>query len=159
MPHLPRSVGLGPVFFPAQRRLRHRSVQALPAPVDPLRARRTPEALPSTGEEDPLLRPFLEVAVQRAGGAELRRGRLPLAARSQHVENAVQDLTAIHPRPTARWIVRYFGSSGSTRSQSSSETRQRVARFVPFPITPPYIGGRVNHLRVALLLSHLRVLG
>ncbi len=34
-PSLPRSVGFLPVFFPAQWRLGHRPVHALPFPLDP----------------------------------------------------------------------------------------------------------------------------
>src|SRR5215467_7385143 len=34
VPRLPRTVGLGPVFFPTERRLGHRTVHRLPAPVD-----------------------------------------------------------------------------------------------------------------------------
>src|SRR5512135_2535872 len=33
-PSLPRSVGLGPVFFPAQRRFGHRPVHAQPVPLN-----------------------------------------------------------------------------------------------------------------------------
>src|SRR3954468_4643076 len=36
VPHLARSVGLGPVFSPTEGRLAHRPVQRQPRPVDPL---------------------------------------------------------------------------------------------------------------------------
>lgn len=36
VPSLPRSVGFSPVFFPTPRRLGHRSVHALPIPLDAL---------------------------------------------------------------------------------------------------------------------------
>src|SRR5688572_1332182 len=34
VPDLARSVGLGPLFFPSQRRLRHRAIHGQPVPVD-----------------------------------------------------------------------------------------------------------------------------
>ena len=36
VPPLPRSVGLGPVFFPAQRGFGHRTIHRQPVPVDAL---------------------------------------------------------------------------------------------------------------------------
>src|SRR3990170_8898399 len=69
-PSLPRSVGFLPVFFPAQRRLGHGSVQCLPTPSDPashvIRLQTCfPEAM-----KYPALAPFLEVPMHRAGRAE-----------------------------------------------------------------------------------------
>src|SRR5271157_2815585 len=54
VPDLARSVGLGPVFSPTQRRLRHRSIQALPAPVDPAQRVVFPERFFPEAEEHPL---------------------------------------------------------------------------------------------------------
>src|SRR5207247_1247768 len=89
VPDLARSVGFGPVFFPTQRRLRHRSIEALPTPVDPFQFVVLPERLLPEPEEHPLLRQFLEVVMQRAGTTtEFPRSRLPLAAGPQDVENS-----------------------------------------------------------------------
>src|SRR5436305_7480896 len=81
-PALARSVGLGPVFFPAQRRFGHRPVHAQPGPVDPfdLIVRHQPgrpELL-----EDPGLDPLLEAVMGRGRGTDAGgRQRLPLTTR------------------------------------------------------------------------------
>src|SRR2546422_6208338 len=109
VPDLARSVGFGPVFFPTQRGLRHRSIQALPAPVDPFQGVVLPERLLPEPEEHSLLRPFLEVVMQRTGTTEFLRSRLPLAAGPQDVENSVQHpspIDARSPSPLARAIAR-----------------------------------------------------
>jgi len=65
-PSLPRSVGFLPVFFPAQQRLGHGTVQRLPTPCDPasriIRLRTFfPEAL-----KDASSAPFLKVPMRGA---------------------------------------------------------------------------------------------
>ena len=85
-PRLPRSVGLGPVFSPTERRLAHRPVQCQPRPVNapqrvigqqPL----APERREHTGRQ-----PFLEAPVGRGGRAD-RRSR---AARSTDTPSAAR---------------------------------------------------------------------
>ena len=100
-PDLPRSVGFGPVFFPAQGSLGGRAVQTLPLPLDTAqRVVATQQALPEF-MEDMALRPLLEVAMQGTAGAELVGSRFPLAASSQNVEDAVGDLPQFESRPPA----------------------------------------------------------
>src|ERR1035437_4403182 len=82
-PSLARSVGLGPLFFPAKRGFGHRAIHRLPRPTDAiqfvifLQAQR-PEPL-----EHPGGRPLLEPQVRRAAGTKARLVQVvPLAARS-----------------------------------------------------------------------------
>ena len=100
-PSLPRSVGFFPVFFPAQRSLGHRSVHALPAPLDALQfvvlaKSPRPELL-----EDSVLRPFLKVGVDGAAGAELTRHGFPLTAGAKDVEDAGHDLPQFEAGPAS----------------------------------------------------------
>src|SRR6187401_2923780 len=92
-PILPRSVGFFPVFFPAQRRLVHRPIQALPFPVDALQLvvffqRDTPQLL-----EYAQLNPLLKIGMDGAARTELARHRLPLATCYEHIENSVGNLS------------------------------------------------------------------
>src|SRR5664280_2286614 len=87
-PSLPRSVGFFPVFFPAERCLGHGSVQRLPPPPDPAPRVVSSQASFPEAMKDPASAPFLKVPMHRAGGTELRRQRLPLAARPQQVEDS-----------------------------------------------------------------------
>src|SRR3954470_1987463 len=91
VPSLPRSVGLGPVFFPTQRRLGHRPVSRQPLPVDPDQPVVTQQPLPPELVEHPGLDPFGEAPVGRGlradpGGVQ----RAPLATGAQDEENTVQ---------------------------------------------------------------------
>src|SRR5919202_4220831 len=89
-PLLPRSVGFGPVFFPPERCLRHRSIHAQPTPVNALQFIELldacePELLENTG-----LDPRLEAVV--GGGLGTQVGLIqgfPLAARAQDIEDGV----------------------------------------------------------------------
>ena len=58
VPPLPRSVGWGSVFFPAQRRLGHRAIQSQPAPVDPLEPVVGQQAIAPEVLKDPGIPPF-----------------------------------------------------------------------------------------------------
>ena len=58
-PPLPRSVGLGPVFFPAQRRFVQRTVEGHPVEIEAYQV-----FVPELGE-DPGLHPFLKPGVGR----------------------------------------------------------------------------------------------
>src|SRR5271168_4997804 len=107
-PSLPRSVGFLPVFFPAQRRLGHGAVDALPIPADaapPVVAFQHPP--PSLAKYPPLC-PFLKVSVNRAAAAVLAWQRLPLATRTQDVEHTVHHLPKFGARSptTGRRLVR-----------------------------------------------------
>src|SRR3954470_17767133 len=90
VPSLPRSVGLGPVFFPTQRSLGHRSVGRQPLPVDPDQPVIAQQSLPPELVEHPGLDPFGEAPVGRGlradpGGAQ----GAPLAAGAQDEEDRV----------------------------------------------------------------------
>ena len=92
MPILARSVGFLPVFFPPEGSLGQAPLEALPIPVDADQLVVLVQGgLPELAEHAPLL-PTLEVPVQAAAGAELGRDGLPLAARPQDVEDAVENL-------------------------------------------------------------------
>src|SRR5262245_44126794 len=91
VPFLPRSVGLGPTFFPPEAGLAHAAVGTLPVPVNlaQLGALR--------GQGGPDLRhhaaaaPALEPAVDGAVVAELLGQVVPLAAGAEAVDDAVED--------------------------------------------------------------------
>src|SRR3954464_2617149 len=88
VPSLPRSVGLGPVFFPTPRSLGHRSVGRQPLPVDPDQPVIAQQSLPPELVEHPRL--FGEAPVGRRlradpGGAQCA----PLAAGAQDEEDRV----------------------------------------------------------------------
>src|SRR5262245_63973808 len=56
-PDWPRSVGLGPVFSPAQRRLGHRPIHRQPVPVDPPHFIKSRDSRLPELEEDPGVHP------------------------------------------------------------------------------------------------------
>src|SRR5438067_1547224 len=62
-PLLPRSVGLGPVFFFSQRGLGHAAVHAQPGPVDAHEVVILQQALLPEGQKDARLDPLLEAVV------------------------------------------------------------------------------------------------
>src|SRR5215475_4916964 len=62
-PFLPRSVGLGPVFFPAQRSFRHGFVHGEPVPVDPTQFIETLDASLPQFEKNASFYPFLKAVV------------------------------------------------------------------------------------------------
>lgn len=106
VPALARSVGLGPVFFPRQRTLGHRSIHTQPTPVDALegvilRQARLPEA-----QKEACLYPLLKAVVRRGTRAQPGfRERVPLAARSQDKEDAIGTHPIRRPWPPAAKAV------------------------------------------------------
>ena len=101
VPDLPRSVGLGPVFSPAERRLDQRSIEALPAPVDALQLIVFSECfLPEPKEHAPL-RPIVKVPMKCRRRTELAGRRIPLAAGPQNKQDAFEDSTPINARPAS----------------------------------------------------------
>src|SRR6476620_805647 len=68
-PSLPRSVGFFPVFFPTQRRLGHRSVHALPFPIDAFQLIVLGQSELPKFLEYTQLYPLLKVGMDRAAGA------------------------------------------------------------------------------------------
>ena len=101
-PRLPRSVGLRPVFPPAQRRLAHRPVQRQPGPVDAAKGVVGQQPFAPERLEHPGSQPLLEAPVRRGGRADrgLSQG-VPLAARAQHEEDRVHRRPVRHPRVVA----------------------------------------------------------
>ena len=96
VPLLARSVGLGPVFFPRQGRLRHRPIHRLPAPLDPLLLVILQQALLPEFPEDPRLGPALKGAVRRTARADPGGIQgVPLAARAQDKEDGVHGVPRI----------------------------------------------------------------
>jgi len=106
-PPLARSVGVGPVFFPAQRRLVQRTVEGHPLKIEPNQLVVVPQGFVPEPGKHARLYPLLEAAVRRAGRANARRAqRFPLAACAQDKENAVQHLPVRHPPPVAAQRMR-----------------------------------------------------
>jgi hypothetical protein len=77
------------------------------------------------------LGPFLEVVVQRAAGIELTGSRFPLATGSQHIENAIRNLTQGQARVAAKMVSRrdfrkpHIAAAVSHRSNYVSNTADR----------------------------------
>jgi len=100
-PPLPRSVGLGPVFFPSQRRLRHCTVHRQPRPINLVKRieRQQPEA-PELFEY-PRLSPLLESSVRRTARTDSGSAqRVPLAPRAQYEQDGIHRSPVAHP-----WVV------------------------------------------------------
>ena len=90
VPRLARSVGLGPVFFPAQRSLRHRAVHRQPFPVDPFGLVVGQEPLAPELVKHSCVEPFAKPPVGRGARADPRGvKRIPLAASPKHEEDSV----------------------------------------------------------------------
>lgn len=89
-PRLPRSVGLGPLFFPCQRGFGHRTVHTQPLPIDPVQfVKAFQTALPEF-HKDAFRFPFLKTGVGSRTRTEVRFIQsFPLTARPQHIENAI----------------------------------------------------------------------
>src|SRR5262249_26330400 len=105
-PLLALSVGLGPVFFPPERRLGHAPVHAQPPPVDALQGVVPQEAALPQPQEGPVGDPLLEPVVGRRAGDEARGvQRLPLAAGAQDEEGGVGALAVGLARPAAAEAV------------------------------------------------------
>ena len=101
-PRLPRSVGLGPVFSPAQGRLGHGPIQAQPTPVQTLQFVIAFQSHPPKLQEYPGGDPFLKAQMGGGAGANARCVQgFPLAAGAQHVEDAVGASPVWNPRPAA----------------------------------------------------------
>ncbi len=88
-------------FFPRPTAPWSWSRPRLPTPADSASRVIDLQTLLPEAMEDASSAPFLEVSMHRARRTELRRQRLPLAARPQQIEDAVGNASQIHPRPPA----------------------------------------------------------
>jgi hypothetical protein len=101
-PRLPRAVGLGPVFPPAERGLAHRPVQRQPRPIDAAKGVVGQQPLAPERLEHPGRDPLLEAPVGRGRRADARLSQgVPLAPRPQHEEDRVHRRPVRHPRVVA----------------------------------------------------------
>jgi site-specific recombinase XerD len=90
-------VGLGPVFFPAQGRFGHRPVHTHPLPVNALEFIKLLKSGLPEFEEDSRPHPLLKAIMGRRMRTQLGLvERLPLASRSQDVENGIGAVTIRH---------------------------------------------------------------
>jgi hypothetical protein len=90
-PFLPRSVGLGPLFSPAERRFCHRSIHGHPRPVNPLGLVVLKEPLLPKTVKQSLLSPALEPSMRsgtRADSSGVQR--IPLTASVQNEKNGIE---------------------------------------------------------------------
>jgi len=99
VPRLARSVGLGPVFFPAERSLGHRPVHREPLPVDPLQLVVSEESAFPERAKHSGLSPLLKPPVCRrrradAGGLQC----IPRTAGPQHEQDRSHGGTVIDAR-------------------------------------------------------------
>ncbi len=86
-------MGLGPVFFPPERRFRHRPIHAQPAPVNPLQVLKLGHPGFPQLQKDPGGHPCLEPIMRRGMGTQLGGvQRAPLTPGPQHVENRIGTL-------------------------------------------------------------------
>src|SRR3954465_11058123 len=135
VPSLPRSVGLGPVFFPTQRSLGHRSVGRQPLPVDPDQPVIAQQSLPPELVEPPGLDPFGEAPVGRRlradpGGAQGAHW-LPVRRTKKIPSIAARSGTRGLWQPSG-WRGR-GGSSTTIRSHKASGIRQPLS-WIIWPI-------------------------
>src|SRR5215210_4048706 len=142
-PFLARSTGLGPVFFPSQRSLGHRSIHGEPAPVDALQFIIGEQPIDPELLKDASLHPLLEAPVRRrvvaeAGGIQ----GSPLTARSEHEENRVHGVTIRHA-----WMV------AAQRVRLSR--RQQGFHFLPELVrdAPAIIFNYKSHMKFSFLLQ------
>jgi hypothetical protein len=106
-PLLPRSVGLGPVFFPAQRRFGHGPIYREPVPVDPAELIKLLHSGLPQFEEDSRLHPLLKAVM--CGRMRTQLGLiegLPLAARAQYIEDRVGTVSIGHARSSPAKAMR-----------------------------------------------------
>jgi hypothetical protein len=95
-------VGLGPVFFPSEGRLRYCSVQAQPLPVDPLQLIKLFHPRLPQLQKDPGFYPFLKAVM--GGGAATQVGGVqgpPLTPRAQDIEDGIGTLPVRDSWPPA----------------------------------------------------------
>ena len=108
VPSLPRSVGFLPVFSPTQRRLTHRSVNALPIPLNGFELVIFKQACLPQLAKNTSFGPLLKVAMERATGTKFTRDSFPLATRSQNIKNTAGNSTEVHTRTTTFGIHLVF---------------------------------------------------
>jgi hypothetical protein len=110
VPRLARSVGLGPVFFPAQGSLGQRAIQGEPLPIDPRQLFVSEQARNPELFKHPGLRPLLKAAVGAGVLADARAiQRLPRAAGAQYKQNAVHRVPVLDPGAVTAPGVRFAG--------------------------------------------------
>ena len=133
-PRLPRSVGLRPLFFPAQGRLAHAPVCAQIPPVHPgqrviLGHRQRPQPLP-----DACFHPFHEPVVRRAVRTNPRRvQRPPLAAGAQQEKNRVRAVAVRAPGAPTAEAVRVLARRYHRRQFPPPHVREPVTAVLAHP--------------------------
>ena len=99
VPNFPRSVGFFPIFFPLYRCRNCLTVQNLPPPCNSLQIVILPQAVNPHLAKDSLRRPLLKISMSRRACIVLTGQHLPLTARSQDIQDPVQDLSRLRRRP------------------------------------------------------------
>jgi hypothetical protein len=106
-PPLPRSVGLGPVFFPAQWSFGHRSIHRKPVPLNPADLIELLDSGLPELEEDACFHPLLKSIMCRRMCAQLSLVQsLPLASGSQDKEDRIGTVSIGHTWPSAAKAMR-----------------------------------------------------
>src|SRR5437764_10382911 len=96
-PLLPRSVGLGPGFFPTQGRFGHRPIHRKPVPVDPAGLLTLLQSCLPPLEEDSGLHPLLKAVMGRRVRTQLGLIEgLPLTPGTQDIENGISTVAIRH---------------------------------------------------------------
>src|SRR3981081_3299993 len=105
-PPLPRSVGLGPVFFPAQWGLGQGAIEGQPIPVNALEFVVFQQAKAPKGSKHTRIDPVPKAPVRRRAGTDAGAvQRIPLHARTQYQQDGIHGGAVWNPRPmTAQWM-------------------------------------------------------
>ena len=129
-PFLPRSVGLGPLFFPTERRFGHRSIHGQPRPINPFGLVVLKKAfLPKTVEQS-LLRPPLEPSMGCGTGADSSGvERIPLTARVQNEKNGIEYHSVVLRLSTAFSRMGIFSRRNPWLDFLPKLIRYRIALF------------------------------
>src|SRR5690625_1535793 len=141
VPLLARSVGLGPVPFPPQRRLCHGPIHCLPLPVEPdLLIVESEPFLPDSAEESGSA-PLQEAVVYRTSGSKRARDCLPLDSGAKYVVDCTHGPMIIHP-----WT-----SGLLLRAWRWNQRLNLLPEFIREPKRPRNAVARILHVGFLLL--------
>ncbi len=124
VPFFARSVGLGPVFFPTERGLAHRTVHREPLPVNTYQPIKGEEPLLPEFKEDTSFDPLKKAAMcARARAQPSAVQRVPLHSRPQHQQDGVHRLTVGFLRIMAPQWMRLAGLRKQRLNQRPEHVR------------------------------------
>jgi hypothetical protein len=147
VPLLPRSVGLRPVFSPAQRCLGHRPVHRLPFPVEAPAGIKLDQACLPELTKHPSFAPGLETLMHGAACPYASRECLPLVTCPQHVEDRIHGLSGWHSGPSALRVRSLLWQKGlDALPEFIWDAPLLVNRCVPCHCPPPLALADTQHI-------------